>query len=133
MNKEQLDETFGGIVDNKFDTVIGKIVEKDEKYVFEGVSLNKKGQVIGSITYVAGLFTLTYLGAKAGAKLGEKIANKIHQRKLRKAKAEAFDEMVDILEEAKKELQEKHSQELEMSEKMENEWKSNITNIKESK
>ena len=39
MNKEQLDETFGGIVDNKFDTVIGKMVEKDGKYVFEGVYL----------------------------------------------------------------------------------------------
>ena len=41
--------------------------------------------------------------------------------------------MVDIVEQAKKELQEKHSQELEMSEKMKNEWESNITNIKESK
>ena len=109
MNKEQLDETFGGIVDNKFDTVIGKMVEKDGKYVFEGVSLNKKGQVIGSITYVAGLFTLTYLGAKAGATIGEKIADKIHQRKLRKAKAEAFDEVVDILEKQREELEKEQS------------------------
>ena len=95
MNKEQLDETFGGIVNDKFDAVVGKIVEKDGKYVFEGVSLNKRGQVVGSIAYVTGLCTLVYLGAKAGATIGEKIADKIHQRKLRKAKAEAFDEMVD--------------------------------------
>ena len=109
MNKEQLDETFGGIVDNKFDTVIGKMVEKDGKYVFEGVSLNRKGQVIGSITYVAGLCTLVYLGAKAGVTIGEKIANKIHQRKLRKAKAEAFDEMIDILQRQKEELEKEQS------------------------
>ena len=133
MDKNQLDETFGGIVNDKFDAVVGKIVEKDGKYVFEGVSLNKRGQVVGSIAYVTGLCTLVYLGAKAGATIGEKIADKIHQRKLRKAKTEAFDEMVDIVEQAKKELQEKHSQELEMSEKMKNEWESNITNIKESK
>ena len=101
MDKNQLDETFGGIVNDKFNTVVGKMVEKDGKYVFEGVSLNKRGQVIGSITYVAGFCTLVYLGAKAGAKLGEKIADKIHQRRLRKAKAEAFDEMVDIIQEAK--------------------------------
>ena len=30
MNKEQLDETFGGIVNDKFDTVVGKMVEKME-------------------------------------------------------------------------------------------------------
>ena len=109
MDKNQLDETFGGIVDDKFDTVIGKMVEKDGKYVFEGVSLNKRGQVVGSITYVAGLFMLTYLGAKAGAKLGEKIANKIHQGRLRKAKAEAFDEMVDILQKQREELEKEQS------------------------
>ena len=83
------------------------MVEKDGKYVFEGVSLNKRGQVIGSITYVAGLCTLVYLGAKAGCTIGEKIANKIHQRKLRKAKAEAFDEMVDILEKQKEKHEER--------------------------
>lgn len=112
MDKNQLDETFGGIVNDKFNTVVGKMVEKDGKYVFEGVSLNKRGQVVGSITYVTGLCTLVYLGAKAGCTIGEKIANKIHQRKLRKAKAEAFDEMVDILEKEKLEKEQsngKHS------------------------
>lgn len=112
MDKNQLDETFGGIVNDKFDAVVGKIVEKDGKYVFEGVSLNKRGQVVGSITYVTGLCTLVYLGAKAGATIGEKIADKIHQRKLRKAKAEAFDEVVDILEKEKLEKEQsngKHS------------------------
>ena len=109
MNKEQLDETFGGIVNDKFNAVVGKMVEKDGKYVFEGVSLNKRGQVIGSITYVTGLCTLVYLGAKAGATIGEKIANKIHQRKLRKAKAEAFDEMVDILQKQREELEKEQS------------------------
>lgn len=104
MNKEQLDETFGGIVNDKFNTVVGKMVEKDGKYVFEGVSLNKRGQVVGSITYVAGLCTLVYLGAKAGATIGEKIANKIHQRKLMKAKAEAFDDMHEFFEEYRKKL-----------------------------
>lgn len=108
MNKEQLDETFGGIVNDKFDTVVGKMVEKDGKYVFEGVSLNKRGQVIGSITYVAGFCTLVYLGAKAGATIGEKIANKIHQRKLRKAKAEAFDETIELMKKAHEELVEKY-------------------------
>lgn len=109
MNKEQLDETFGGIVNDKFDTVVGKMVEKDGKYVFEGVSLNKRGQVIGSITYVAGFCALVYLGAKAGATIGEKIANKIHQRKLRKAKAEAFDEMVDILQREREKFEKEES------------------------
>lgn len=112
MDKNQLDETFGGIVNDKFDAVVGKMVEKDGKYVFEGVSLNKRGQVVGSIAYVTGLCTLVYLGAKAGATIGEKIANKIHQRKLRKAKAEAFDEMVDILQKEKLEKEQsngKHS------------------------
>lgn len=102
MNKDQLDETFEGIVDDKFNAVVGKMVEKDGKYVFEGVSLNKAGQVIGSITYVTGFCTLVYLGAKASVTIGEKIANKIRQRKLKKAKTEAmaqlhFDEMVDII------------------------------------
>ena len=109
MDKNQLDETFGGIVNDKFNTVVGKMVEKDGKYVFEGVSLNKRGQVIGSITYVAGFCTLVYLGAKAGATIGEKIANKIHQRKLRKAKAEAFDEMVDILQKEREKLEKEES------------------------
>lgn len=109
MDKNQLDETFGGIVNDKFDTVVGKMVEKDGKYVFEGVSLNKRGQVVGSITYVTGLCTLVYLGAKAGATIGEKIADKIHQRKLRKAKAEAFDEVVDILEKQREELEKEQS------------------------
>lgn len=104
MDKNQLDETFGGIVNDKFNTVVGKMVEKDGKYVFEGVSLNKRGQVIGSITYVAGFCTLVYLGAKAGATIGEKIANKIHQRKLIKAKAQAFDYMHEYLEEQGKKL-----------------------------
>lgn len=134
MDKEQIQkEFFQGIVDNKFDTVVGKMVERDGKYVFEGVALDKTGKTIVGITYVSGIIALAYVGGKIGGKIGEKIADKIHQRKVRKAKAEAFDEMVDILEQTKKELQEKHSQELEMSEKMENEWKSNITNIKESK
>lgn len=134
MDKEQIQkEVFQGIVDNKFDTVFGKMIEKDGKYVFEGISLNKTGKTIVGITYVSGVIALAYAGGKIGGKIGEKIANKIHQRKMRKAKAEAFDEMVDMLEKTKKELEEKHSQELEMSEKMENEWKSNITNIKESK
>lgn len=105
MNKEQLDETFGGIVNDKFDTVFGKMVEKDGKYVFEGVSLNKRGQVIGFITYVTGFCTLVYLGAQAGATIGEKIANKIHQRRLRKAKAEAFDEVMDIMKKSKEDLE----------------------------
>ena len=109
MDKNQLDEIFGGIVNDKFNTVVGKMVEKDGKYVFEGVSLNKKGQVIGSITYVAGLCALVYLGAKAGATIGEKIANKIRQRKLRKAKAEAFDEMIDILQKQREELEKEQS------------------------
>lgn len=105
MDKNQLDETFGGIVNDKFNTVVGKMVEKDGKYVFEGVSLNKRGQVIGSITYVAGFCTLVYLGAKAGAKIGEKIADKIHQRRLIKAKAEAFDEVMVIIEKSKEDLE----------------------------
>lgn len=108
MNKEQLDETFGGIVNDKFDTVVGKMIEKDGKYVFEGVSLNKRGQVIGSITYVAGFCTLVYLGAKAGATIGEKIANKIHQRKIMKAKAKAYDEFAEVIKKAEEELIKKH-------------------------
>ena len=103
MNKEQLDETFGGIVNDKFNTVVGKMVEKDGQYVFEGVSLNKRGQIMASITYVVGSCTLICLGAKAGSRIGEKIADKIRQRRLRKAKAEAFDEMYDILIQKEKE------------------------------
>ena len=97
MDKKQLDETFGGIVNNEFDAVVGKMVQKDGKYVFEGVSLNKKGQVVGSITYVAGICTLIYLGAKAGYKIGETIANKINQRRINKTKAEAFDDLYEIV------------------------------------
>lgn len=109
MDKNQLNETFGGIVNDKFDTVVGKIVEKDGKYVFEGVSLNKRGQVIGSITYVAGFCTLVYLGAKAGAKIGEKIADKIHQRRVMKAKAEALDDVMILIEQTRKEMEEELS------------------------
>lgn len=109
MDKNQLNETFGGIVDNKFDTVIGKIVEKDGKYVFEGVSLSKTGQVIGSITCVAGFCTLVYLGAKAGAKIGEKIADKIHQRRVMKAKAEALDDVMILIEQTREKMEEEIS------------------------
>lgn len=109
MDKNQLDETFGGIVNDKFNTVVGKMVEKDGKYVFEGVSLNKRGQVIGSITYVAGFCTLVYLGAKAGAKIGEKIADKIHQRKVTKAKAEALDDVLILIKQTREEMEEELS------------------------
>lgn len=104
MDKDQLNEVFQGTVNDKFDTVIGKMVEKDGKYMFEGITLNKRGQAIASVTYVAGACTIVYLAAKAGATIGEKIADKIHQRKLRKLKAQAYDEMVVVLEEKMEEL-----------------------------
>lgn len=109
MDKKQMDETFQGIVDNKFDAIIGKIVEKDGKYVFEGVALDKTGQTIAKITYVSGIMALAYIGGKISSKIAYKIADKIHQRKLRKAKAEAFDEMVEILEQAKQDLEKEKS------------------------
>lgn len=111
MDKKQLDEVFQGIVDDKYNNVVGKIVEKDGKYVFEGFALNKRGKVIASITYITGVLGVIYAGAKISSKIGEKIHNKIRQRKMIKAKAEAFNEMVDIIQEAKL----KHEQETELN------------------
>lgn len=110
MDKDQMNEVFQGVVNDKFDAVVGKMVEKDGKYMFEGVALNKYGQTVAKITYVSGIIALAYVGGKIGSKIGEKIANKIHQRRLRKAKAEAFDEMVEILEQARKDLEQKENQ-----------------------
>ena len=111
MDENQVQEVFQGMVNKKYDTVLGKIVEEDGKYMFEGVALNKTGKIVGSITYVTGCCALVYLGAKAGAKIGEKIADKIHQRRIRKAKAEAFDEVMDIIEKEKEKLIENASKE----------------------
>lgn len=98
MDKEQLNDVFSGIVDDKYNNVIGKVVEKDGKYVFEGFALNNRGKVIASITYVTGILGIAYAGAKIGSKIGEKIHNKIRQRKIRKAKAEAFDRITVFVE-----------------------------------
>lgn len=107
MDKDQMNEVFQGVVNDKFDTVVGKMVEKDGKYVFEGVAMNKWGKTIATVTYATGIFTIAYVAGKVGYTITEKIANKIHQRKLRKAKAEAFDDMMSTLEE----IVEKHADE----------------------
>lgn len=108
MDKKQLDEVFQGIVDDKYNNVVGKIVEKDGKYVFEGFALNKRGKVIASITYVTGVLGIIYAGAKIGSKISEKILNKINQRKMIKAKAQAFDETIELMKKAHEELVEKY-------------------------
>ena len=108
MDKDQMNEVFQGVVNDKFDAVVGKMVEKDGKYVFEGVALNKWGQVMGSITYVTGLATLVYVGSRVGYTIGEKIANKIHQRKIMKEKAKAYDDCIELARKTHEELLEQY-------------------------
>ena len=103
MDTKQLDGTLNNC------GAIGKIVEKDGKYVFEGVALDKTGETIEKITCVSGIMAITYIGGKISSKIAYKITDKIRQRKLRKAKAEAFDEMCKILDKVSQDLENEKS------------------------